>query len=108
MLLSGSLEGMHGAEALAIFEVLEQTQHDHCDGCQYEHVGMRKVRQRAEQGDEHAGGSDYREAERVNFAALNECGELVAIESLGHGNGSLLELRKIDGSYILLPEGKTC
>ena len=94
MLLSGALEGMHGAEALAVLEILQQAQRDHGDGSQNENIGMFKTGQRAEQSDEYAGGGDHGETKRVDLAAMHELGELFAVEYLGHGNESLLAFRE--------------
>ena len=94
MFLSGALKRMQRTEALAILEILQQAQHHHRDGHQSKDVGMLKVRQSANQRDDHAGGGEHGETERIDLAALDECCELFAVESLGHGKGSLLELRK--------------
>ena len=91
MLLSGSPEGTHGAEASAILEILQQAQHNHGDGNQNEDIGMRKTCHCAQQRDEHAGGGEHGETERVDLAAMDECGELLAVECLGHGKESLLD-----------------
>ena len=96
MLLSGSLESMDGAEAFAVFEILQKTQYHHADGYQNENIGMRKIGQGANQRNDHAGSRKDGEAERIDPAALNERSELFAVEYLSHGDGSLLKLRKID------------
>jgi len=86
-----SLEGMHRAEALAIAEILHQAQRNQRDGHQRDDIGMLEAGQRTQQRDHGAGGGDQGETERVDLAALDECGEPFAIDALGHGMKSLLE-----------------
>ena len=94
MLLSGYLEGMHGAEALAVFEILQQAQHNHGDGSEHDDIGMLETTERAQERNDDAGSGEHGQSERVDLAALDEFGELFAVEYFGHENESLLAVRE--------------
>ena len=85
-----ALEGVHGAESLAVSEILYKAQRDQRNGHQGEHVGMSEAGQRAQQRDDRAGSGDHGETERIDLAALDESGEFFAVDAFCHGKGSLL------------------
>jgi len=81
---------MHRAKSLAIAEILHKAENHQCSSDQRKHIGMLKAGQRADDSDDCAGGGDHGEAERIDFAALNERGKTFSIDTIGHGIGSLL------------------
>ena len=103
LFLFPAFEGLHRPERLFVFEGLDETQHNHCDGDKNEDVRALETGQRAVQRNQRAGSRNDRQTERIDFAAGDKRFQTFLVELSGHGR-SLLEatsISKIHNSYIL-------
>ena len=67
-----ALEGTHGAEALAVAEILHKAKDHHCDGDHCEHVSVSKAGYGADQRDDCAGSGEHSKTKRIDLAARDK------------------------------------